>query len=114
MPKIVRPSFQLPRRGHWNADDAARVLAEIEAAGTSIEAFAKEHRLRPARLHVWRRRLSEPGSRAVDFHEVALAPQVTPTFEVLLPGGLVARFGVDAAVERVAAIVRALEAVRLC
>lgn len=120
MTKRTHSTFQLPRHRRWNADDATRVLAAVEASGKSIIAFADEHGLRVSRILQWRRRLGERPERRVDFHEVR-GPELRSverasgaTFDVVLSRGVVLRFGVDLPVERIAAIVDAFEELRSC
>lgn len=107
-----RKSSPLSQRRRWNADEAREILAAIAASGTTVEAYAARHGLRPGRLYLWQRRFGVADVDRVDFHEVKRRPRVPladpAVLEVLLPSGAVIRFASEVAVDRIGAILREL------
>jgi hypothetical protein len=57
--QVVDDYEGLRTRSHWKREDAARVLADWTSSGTSMSAFARQHRLGLHRLQWWRGRLGE-------------------------------------------------------
>ena len=97
------------------------MLAEIERSGKSVRDFASEHHLRAERIEVWRRRLGHPAPAAASFEEIAPATvsaalEAAPksTVDLMFREGRVLRFDADLAVDRLAAIVRALSEIDRC
>jgi transposase-like protein len=96
-----RSSSYLTRR-RWTTDDARTALADLDASGLGLEAFALDAGLDPQRLRRWRRTLAALPSDVV-FEEVATASaaplrSVAVTagsergwFEVVLRSGRVVR-----------------------
>src|SRR5262245_5869819 len=65
----------------WTADDARAALADLEASGMHLRAFARDAGLDPQRLKRWKRSLARPTSEMV-FEEVVRAPGPPPTVEI--------------------------------
>jgi len=91
-----RPS-SAARRTHWTEADARSVLAEWEASGKTLEAFARSRGLVPQRLAWWRKRLRAgrpETSAALTFVpaaviETAPSATATPAAAIRLPHGIV-------------------------
>jgi hypothetical protein len=58
MPKPVAAAPSLPRRRRWRIADARSVLADLDASGLSLPAFANQKGLESQRLRRWQRRLA--------------------------------------------------------
>lgn len=91
-----RPSRRTPRLTP-RARQMRGLLAEQEASGLSVRAFAAARGLKESQLWNWRRRLRESGLAPVapspdPFLPVAVIPDPAPpsasSFELALPGGL--------------------------
>jgi transposase len=112
------------RRRTWSAEAKARIIAESQAAGTSVCAVARRHGLTPQQLFTWRR---EARQHALDaavhgdapaFVPVMLEPSTTtlkpprrarpaPAVEIEVAGLLVrVRPGMD--VETITAVLQAV------
>ena len=117
-----RTTFQLPTHRRWNAVDAQRVRAAIERSGMAVSDFAREHGLRAGRIDLWRRRLGHhrlgaaPVFQEVDRATVsaALEPAPRSTVDLVFCDGRVLRFDAGLSVDRLGAIVRALDVVERC
>ncbi len=118
----TRTIFQLPTHRRWNLADAQRVLAAIERSGMTVSGFARDHGLRAGRIELWRRRLGhhQLGVAPV-FQEVARAtvsavvePVPKSTVDLVFRDGRVLRFDAELSVDRLGAIVRALDVVERC
>ena len=98
-------------RRRWREEDAATVLAALDASGRSMAEFAKRHGLDMQRLHFWRRRLGtarRPSKgRAPTFVEVL--PRSSGHVEVVLRSGRTLRAGVSIDSAELRRLVEALE-----
>ncbi len=87
--------FTMRRR--WRAEEAQEVLAELDASGLELVAFAQQAGIDPARLKRWRRALAP--SQEAEFEEVTRVAKTAPIvlglapkwFEVVLPSGRMVR-----------------------
>jgi transposase-like protein len=96
-----RSSPYLTRR-RWTDDDARAALADLDASGLDVRAFALDVGLDPQRLKRWRRTLAAAESEPM-FEEVVASPVGPPPttevavgvargwFEVVLVSGRVVR-----------------------
>lgn len=76
----------------WSVREARAALADLDASGLSIAAFAKREGLVPERLYNWRRRLAETVAPKADFVEVrAKASGPSGHVEVVFPSGVMLR-----------------------
>ena len=97
-----------------------RLLAEQEASGSSLRAFAERRGLSPWTLYGWRRKLgrsrrrfrSEDGAKEAGFVAVDFVGEARPAseIEVLLSDGVRVRVPRDVATERLVELVQALRA----
>jgi transposase-like protein len=84
-------------RLRWTAEDARRVLAAVDASGSSPAAFAAQHGVQVQRLQAWRRKLARdtPAKPALSFVEMASSPVgvsgARSRYEVVLTTGEVLR-----------------------
>jgi transposase-like protein len=97
-----RSSGRYLERRRWTTEDAQAALADLDASGLELAAFAREAGLEPQRLKRWRRALEGFATDAV-FEEVvgepsAMAMRIGVTtdgargwFEVVLASGRVVR-----------------------
>jgi hypothetical protein len=111
MPKS-RTGFS-PRRGRWDAAEARRVLAALEASGLGLLQFAEREGLQPVRLQRWRRRLAREEGR-VAFVEVGRPTSALGLIEVVLVTGRVVRVAESVDVAALGRIVEMLEQVPAC
>ena len=93
------------RRRRWRPEDKARILAEIEASGSSIAIVARRHDISRGLLWHWRRAMQGPRSGLSSAEGTAFlpvkvvgdsrAPQVTidRPIEIMLPGSVCVRVG---------------------
>ena len=106
------------REAYWRD-----VLARFHASGLSVRAFCQSEKLAETAFYFWRRTLAErdgtprPRPKRIAaspaFLPVAIrrdAPARTSDLTLELPSGIVLRFSDATPAERVAALVRALEA----
>lgn len=70
-------------RTYWRERDAKRVLADLDASGLPVAAFAREQGLSAERLYRWRRRLQPVGSTP-EFLPVRIASQRPPMADIEL------------------------------
>jgi transposase-like protein len=96
MPKSRALAMYTKTRRRWREEDAATVLAALDASGQSVAEFAERHGLDMQRLHFWRRRLCtarRPSKgRAPRFVEVL--PRSSGHVEVVLRSGRTLRAAV--------------------
>ena len=109
------PTYLHSRR--WSVDDARAALADLEASGLDLAAFASGAGLDPQRLARWRRRLAgfdvapafeEVVLRAAPREVAAGAVEPRERFEVVLVSGRVVRVPAtfdEAVLERLLAVV---------
>jgi len=121
------------RRRSWSDEDKARIVAEIANGGGSVSGVARQHGLSPQQLFGWRRQLraSQAGLPEADGPRfVPVVADASPPIagvsrrrnvQRCAPGagagiieveidGVTVRFGPDADVKMVAAVLRALKA----
>ena len=105
----MRDGRSTGRRGwrQWREDDARTALAEWEASGLSLEAFARRRGVSPTRLRNWRRRLRD--ADAVRFVAVASPAPTDASVEVVVRGVVVRTRG-EIAPAQVAELVAVLAA----
>lgn len=92
-----RGSSPFTRRRRWRAEEAREVLAELDASGLELVAFAQRAGIDPARLKRWRRALAS--SQEAMFEEVVRVSEAPPLvvgvaagwFEIVLTSGRVVR-----------------------
>jgi transposase-like protein len=111
-------------RRRWTADDARAALADQEASGLALSAFALEMGLEPQRLLHWRRVLAPTKDAA--FEEVVRRPTVRGTrgdvvagvaqgcCEVVLASGRVVRVPESFNAEALARLLAVVEEVGVC
>ena len=90
-----RGSSSATRARKWTAVEASKVLDDLESSGLPATRFAARRGLGLERLYRWKRRLGrrvKPALKAPAFTEVALPPSRGAAIELVLPGGIVARF----------------------
>jgi len=88
-------SSSAARSRQWSAAEASRVLEDLERSGLPAAWFAARRGLGLERLYRWKRRLgrgAKPTLKAPAFTEVALRTSGGAAIELVLPGGIVARF----------------------
>jgi len=80
------------KRAYWSAADARGVLDALDAAGTPVAEFARDHGVDPQRLYAWRRRLQRVPAPTRPVHFVELPPTVgtatAASYEIVLPSGV--------------------------
>jgi transposase len=64
------------RRRTWNAEDKARIVAEIVASGDSVSAVARGHGLAPQQLFGWRRELQASQTALLHAEDLQFVPAV--------------------------------------
>jgi hypothetical protein len=75
--------------------EARKVLDDLERSGLPASRFAARQGLGLERLYRWKRRLgrgAKPALKTPAFTEVALRTSGGAAIELVLPGGIVARF----------------------
>lgn len=105
------------RSSYWSAEEAREALADQQASGLSVIAFAERAGLQAQRLFVWRRRLAAEsvGPSAVPpFIEIRSSPPPTQPIELVLRNGVVLRVPPHVEPETVARWVAALEQSSRC
>ena len=88
------------RRRRWSAEAKAQIVAESDAAGTTVSGVARRHGLTVQQLFTWRRQLRQVVGRPAA--EAGFAPVVVD--RSMMGGGSVAAAGI--VVEMAGAIVR--------
>src|SRR5690349_6106989 len=65
------------RRRRWSDEDKARIVAECEAAGSSVSLVARRHDLNTNLLFAWRRQVRgrQRGAGEVSFVPAVIVPQ---------------------------------------
>ena len=102
------------------------MLTRFTASGLSVRAFCRREKLHESAFYFWRRTLAERDGEAPGVRSVAKSRDATPAFlpvsirrelatptsslALELPSGVVMRLNDSLPVERIAALVRALEA----
>jgi hypothetical protein len=97
-----RRSFPYLTRRRWTADDARAALADLDASGLDLDAFALDVGLDPQRLKRWRRTVTAAESEGMFEEVVASTAGPSPSseeaagvargwFEVVLASGRVVR-----------------------
>lgn len=119
MRKHVRSQTSIPSGRRWTAAEAGRVLAELDASGEKLSAFALRHDLDPQRLHAWRRRLAASVVPAfVELNEVTAQEPLRGrsgwAVEIVASRGVLLRFDRDSSPEYIASIVRAIGDAESC
>ena len=112
-------------RRRWSSDDKARIVEESLAPGATVSDVARRHDIRPQQLFGWRRgmRITDP-EPAMTFVPALLEAPAKPErarprsaragrgdIELEIDG-VVVRVGRGAEVKTVAAVIKALKAVR--
>jgi transposase-like protein len=103
---------ELPAR--WTADDARVVLDALDASRLSIAEFARQEGIDPQRLYMWRRKLGERAEvlaapRLVELRVREPSPTRPLGIEVSCPSGHIVRVHDAAALDLLAAVLRAVE-----
>lgn len=73
---LVETKLAQLRQRHWSDADARIVLAQLEASGDSVSAFARAHGLSAKRIYWWRTRLSDNDQRGDEREQLSFAPVV--------------------------------------
>jgi len=104
---MKRRSFSSAVRARqWTVAEASKVLDDLERSGLPASRFAARRGLGLERLYRWKRRLGRR-VKAPGFTEVALRTSGGAAIELMLPGGIVARFsGVSRLDDTVAVLTR--------
>ena len=118
------------RRRRWSDEEKLQILEEATEPGISAAAVARRHDLHPQQLYAWRRRYGVPVpicDEAVTFLPVSLegsspanlgdAPEATVMkrrrqpnrIEIVCRNGRVLRFDAGIEVDRLGALIRAVE-----
>jgi hypothetical protein len=96
----TRTLSSILKRAYWSADDARVVLDALNAAGTPVAKFARDHGVDPQRLYALRRRLQRAPSPTHPVQFVELPPTAVSgapaCYEIVLPSG--ARLRIEGAV----------------
>lgn len=113
MPQLPTPALSsVLKRAYWSAADARVVLDALDAAGTPVAKFARDHGVDPQRLYAWRRRLHRAPASARPVRFVELPPTVgtaaAVSYEIVLPSGTRLRIEGAVVMQDVAALLSLL------
>ena len=103
----------LGRRGRSRSDRAAQMrelIAEFETSGESQVGFCRGHGLALSTFLYWRRRIrgaSQAGARSAFVELQVVSGKAGAGVEIALPGGAVAKIGLDASEELIRRVLRA-------
>src|SRR2546426_10531088 len=106
-----RSSSSAARARQWTEAEASQVLDDLERSGLSATRFAARQGVGLERLYRWKRRLGRGAKSAVKapaFTEVALRTAGGAAIELVLPGGIVARFSGASRLDDAVAVVSRL------
>lgn len=76
-------------RRTYSAQEKADLLALFAESKVSAADFCRDMDVHPATFSLWRRQSGGGGAAAADFAEVRVAPALSSTLTIALPGGAV-------------------------